>query len=252
MKPTCVPSCWFATAISPAHKGATALVPPITLVSPSTRIVYPVVGSASPVTSGTPRPPPLTLGAGTFELACQLGRGNRLLTPPPVAPSLLAVSFHTTSETIVAPLAFSFVPPHASTCGLDAGKSTLFPVAPSLDPSSPAATVIVMPSAAALWHAASSAVAAWCVQVDSGPPQLIEITLGLFVVSWTAVVIASINPWSVFGAKYTAIFAPGATDAATSISNITSPSALLAFDGLFFPPSTRTAVIEGAASLRVL
>ena len=38
MNPTCVPSCWFATAISPAQRGATALVPPITVSCPSTRI----------------------------------------------------------------------------------------------------------------------------------------------------------------------------------------------------------------------
>ena len=33
------------------------------------------------------------------------------------------------------------------------------------------------------------------------PPQLMEITLGLFVVSWTAVETASMKPWSVLGAK---------------------------------------------------
>ena len=40
-----------------------------------------------------------------------------------------------------------------------------------------------------------------CVQEDSGPPQLIEMTEGLFVVSWIAVVIASRKPASVLGAK---------------------------------------------------
>src|ERR1035438_9062102 len=91
-------------------------------------------------------------------LPCHEGRAKTLLTPPPVAPSWLANSFHTTSETIVAPLASSLVPPHASTCGLEAGKSTLLPIPPSVDPSSPAATVIVIPSAAADWQAASIAV----------------------------------------------------------------------------------------------
>jgi len=43
-------------------------------------------------------------------------------------------------------------------------------------------------------------IACW-VQDDSGPPQLIEMTDGLFVVSWIAEVIASRNPASVFGAK---------------------------------------------------
>ena len=102
---------------------------------------------------------------------------------------------------MVLPLPMSLVPPQARTCGLEAGKSTLLPVAPSLEPLSPAATVMVMPRAAADWHAASSAFIACAVQLDSGPPQLIEITLGLLVVSWTALLMASMKPWSVLGAK---------------------------------------------------
>jgi len=65
---------------------------------------------------------------------------------------------------------------------------------PSVDPLSPAATVIVTPSAAALWQASSMAVIDCAVQLDSGPPQLIEITLGLLAASCTAVVIASRTP----------------------------------------------------------
>ncbi len=42
---------------------------------------------------------------------------------------------------------------------------------------------------------------AWALHESSGPPQLIEITDGLLVVSCTAVVTASMNPWSVLGAK---------------------------------------------------
>src|SRR5436853_496311 len=53
-----------------------------------------------------------------------VGNGNTPLTPPPVAPSLTLVSFHTTSLTIEPPRAVSLVPPHASTDGLEAGKST--------------------------------------------------------------------------------------------------------------------------------
>jgi hypothetical protein len=45
---------------------------------------------------------------------------------------------------------------------------------------------MVMPSAAADWHAASSAVMACAVQLTSADPQEIEITLGLYLVSWTA------------------------------------------------------------------
>jgi len=43
-------------------------------------------------------------------------------------------------------------------------------------------------------------------------------------VSWIEELSAPMNPSSVFGAKYTAIFAPGATAPATSMSSITSPS----------------------------
>jgi hypothetical protein len=42
------------------------------------------------------------------------------------------------------------------------------------------------------------------------------------------------------------------TEEATSMSSITSPSAPLAVDGLFFPLSTLTAVMPGAARPRVL
>ena len=67
----------------------------------------------------------MPLGAlGTAMLCCQEGNGNTWLTPPPVAPSLTLVSFHTTSLTIEPPRAVSLVPPHASTDGLEAGKST--------------------------------------------------------------------------------------------------------------------------------
>src|SRR5208282_6372960 len=120
--------------------------------------------------------------------------------PPPVAPSLLASSFHTASFVMVLPDATSCVPPQASTLGLDAGKSTWFrpSVTPSVDPSSPAATQIVTPMAAADWNASSMDVMACCVQLDSGPPQLMESTEGLLVLSWIAVVIALRKPASVF------------------------------------------------------
>src|SRR5258707_9204612 len=82
---------------------------------------------------------------------CQVGRGNTVLTPPPVAPSLALVSFHTTSLTIDAPLAVSLVPPHASTFGLEAVKSKCGLPSPSPPPPplSPAAAVTVTPTAAA-------------------------------------------------------------------------------------------------------
>src|SRR5580693_2177444 len=103
------------SAINPAHSGATALVPPITPDCPSTSVSYPVVGSASPATSGTPRPtfPPVFADGGTPALLWYEGRGNTSLTPPPVAPSLFASSFHTVSLLILLPDATSCVPPQA-------------------------------------------------------------------------------------------------------------------------------------------
>src|ERR1700682_1422780 len=164
----------------PAHSGATALVPPITKVCPSTRTTYPLAGSASPATSGTPRPPEGSVGLGTFELACQVGSGEMLLTPPPVAPPC-GWAFQTVSAEMVEPLPCRLVPPQARTCGLEAGKSTWFSpsVTASEEPLSPDAAVIVMPRAAADWQAASSAAMAWTVQLTSAEPQEIEMTLGL-------------------------------------------------------------------------
>ncbi len=145
-----------------------------------------------------------------------------------------------------------FVPPHASTFGLDAGKSACarpsgLPLGWSPEPASPAAQQIVTPSAAAPLNAWSYESSACDVHVFSAPPQLIEITDGLCVVSWTAIVIASRKPFVVFGVKYTTIFAFGATAAATSMSSITSPSDESAFDGELLAPSTRTVVTDGFA-----
>ena len=47
------------------------------------------------------------------------------------------------------------------------------------------------------------------------------------------------------------MFAPGATLAATSISSITSVSGLAGVVGAFFPPSTLTALMLGAAIFSV-
>src|SRR5882724_4151685 len=172
------------------------------MVLPSTRMTYPVAGSASPATSGTPRPPVGMSGFGTFTPACQVGKGNTLLTPPPVAPPC-GCAFHTVSSEMLEPLPTRLVPPQARTCGLEAGKSTWFfpSLTPSDEPSSPAAAVMVTPSAAADWQAESIAAMAWSVQLTSAAPQEIEITLGLYLVSWMALAIASTKPWSVFGAK---------------------------------------------------
>src|SRR5256885_2621621 len=124
----------------------------------------------------------MPLGAlGTAMPCCQAGRANTVLTPPPVAPSLALVSFHTTSLAIDAPLAVSLVPPHASAYGLEAGKSTCgWPsLSPSPQPLSPAATVTGTPSAAASSSAGCIASRARPGQPSSGPPQLIQITEGV-------------------------------------------------------------------------
>ena len=100
-------------------------------------------------------------------------------------------------------LVSSVVPPQARAFGLEAGKSTCARPSPtpSSDPLSPVATQTVMPTAAASWNAWSNCCIAWADQLDSGPPQLIEITEGLFTVSWTAWVTASRKPCEVFGQK---------------------------------------------------
>src|SRR5438874_543268 len=243
-KPTRWPSFWFIRATSPAQSGATALVPPITNSCPSTRTAYPVTGSASPATSGTPRPfrPPGFFETGTPAAAWYAGTPKTSLTPPPVA-LVAGFSFQTVSLVMAAPAPTSFVPPQPSANGLEAGKSACcFPsAAPSPEPPSPDAQQTVTPRAAAVWNAWSKFAIAWPVQFFSGLPQLIEMTDGLWAASWVAIVIASRNPLIVFGAKYTAIFAFGATAAATSMSSITSPSSLSGVEGRFLPPSTRTA-----------
>src|ERR1700730_15432778 len=121
--------------------------------------------------------------------------------PPPVAVS--ADSFQTTSLEILLPLVASFVPPHPSAKGLDAGKSTcaIPSPTPSPEPLSPAAQQTVKARTSAVLNAWSNEFIACAVQLLSGPPQLMDMTDGLLVVSWIAIVIASRNPLSVFGAK---------------------------------------------------
>jgi hypothetical protein len=128
-----------------------------------------VLGSASPATSGTPRPPPVTVGAGTSKPCCQVGRGKTLLTPPPVAPPF-GRSSQTVSLTIWSLEAWSVVPPQPSANVLDAGKSTwLLPsLTASVDPLSPEATHTLTPMAAADWKASSKLVSACGCPVGFG------------------------------------------------------------------------------------
>src|SRR5580700_2697162 len=180
----------------PAQSGATALVPPITVCWPSTSTLYPVAGSASPATSGTPRPTNPFGAFGTFAPCWKLGSANASLTPPPVAPSFDASSFQVCSLLIEEPESVSFVPPQPTRKGLDAGKSTVgFPlVLPSDEPLSPDAASTVTPIVEASWHAELSASRDCAVQESSGPPQLMEMMDGFSLASCTAVVIASMKP----------------------------------------------------------
>src|SRR5580700_1248243 len=161
--------------MSADHSGATALVPPIAPVCPSTRVVYPVAGSASPATSGTPRPtrPPGFADGGTPAPVCHVGSANESLMPPPVAPPCVP-SFHTVSVPTAFAVMCSVVPPHDRTCGLELGKSTCASpsLKPSLEPLSPEAMHTVTPSVAASANAASKLEIADAVHDDSGPPQL--------------------------------------------------------------------------------
>src|SRR5450759_3324546 len=190
----------------------------MTIRCPSTRTSYPLTGLASPATSGTPRPtrPSGFAEGGRAALAWYAGGSKTSLIPPPLEPPC-APSFQVRSSVIDDTEATSCVPPQATTCGLDAGKSAWARPSPtaSSDPLSPDAHRTVTPTSAASWKAWSIACIAWAVQCFSAPPQLIEITDGVLAVSWTAAVTASRKPRSVFGAKYTAILAPGATEPAT-------------------------------------
>src|SRR5579859_1421508 len=114
----------------------------------------------------------------------KLGWVKVVLNPPPLAPPL-APSFQTVSVPIAPFDETSAVPPQPSTCGLDEGKSTLLEpsVAPSLEPLSPEATVMVTPRAAASCATWSMVCIDCAVQLDSGFPQLMETTEGLLTVS---------------------------------------------------------------------
>src|SRR5271166_3585710 len=82
MNPALWPSFWLIRAIRPAHRGGTALVPQMVMDWPSTWIVWPVAGSASPATSGTPRPtgPAGLTAGGTPAFSWYEGRPKIRLT----------------------------------------------------------------------------------------------------------------------------------------------------------------------------
>src|ERR1700753_397975 len=172
--------------------------------------------------------------------------------PPPPAPSFFASSFQNTSDVIANDdvLPMSLVPPQASAFGEEAGKSQCTDVCPlgsSLDPLSPAEPVTLTPSAAASANAWSIAVRDCADHWSSDWPQLIETAIGVGV-ACTAWAIASMNPWSVLGPKYTTWLAPGAIPPTTWMSSSTSPSA--SWPGELDPPSTPTAVTGGTLNHR--
>ena len=108
------------------------------------------------------------------------------------------------------------------------------------------------PSAAASCRTRSKALSACTVLRSSVDPQLIDITDGLRMLSCKAVFTAARKPLSVLSAKYTAIFALGATAPAISMSSMTSASAFGSGPGMLAPtpPSlaTPTAVTSGVGS----
>ena len=165
------------------------------------RTWYPDCGLAFAARSGTPLPGCPSSPTGTLAPDCQPGRGEKLLTPPPVAPP--SMSFHTTSERSLFPDAVMRVPPQVSTHGLEAGKTTCAcpSPTPSVTPLSPAAVRTVMFLSAAARNTSSIRVIASLVQLLSVAPQVTTSTDGAFPSSATAEEIASTKPWSVLGAK---------------------------------------------------
>jgi len=119
----CVPSCWLAT-LPGQPKGATASFP-----SPSSGVYANRIPSSDRRRQPHPVPPGLRSGgrAAPCAFACTRVKRRRC-SRRAVAPSLLANSFHTTSETIVAPFGVKLVPPrpHMRARG---GKSTFVPSA---------------------------------------------------------------------------------------------------------------------------
>src|SRR5262249_17799726 len=120
---------------------------------------------------------------------CQAGRGNLVLTPPPLAPPPFWVKVrrpgasHQGTSCGLTPGGLNCVPPTDSTNGLAAGKSTCarLPDMPSPLPSSPDETQTVMPCIAAIcsrWLIAVSAAADQLLE-SSAPPQLTDSVTGM-------------------------------------------------------------------------
>src|SRR3954451_4880530 len=109
----------------PCHAGALALVPPMTSSVPSTITRYPVSGSASSATSGTPRSTPANEPPA---FCCHEGTSSKYVAPPP--PAYQATSVGPEPTTVVPPTPIAFV--------LAAGFSTRGrPARPPFTPAGP-------------------------------------------------------------------------------------------------------------------
>src|SRR6185437_11472754 len=109
---------------------------------------------------------------------CQLGCGSKVLGLPPVAPSLLANSFHTVSPPQVVPLVNSSVPLTATTYCESAGHDgTTPPVPHSSALESPVEMEKVWFCATACWKMLSSSAAPLTSAPVSQPPIETLITL---------------------------------------------------------------------------
>src|SRR5690348_9881228 len=112
-----VPFAAIMRAQKPTNSGEDRLVPPHCCRLPLTTMMAPLLGSASNAMSGTPR---YWLPAFWPTPTCQLGIGSKVLGLPPVPD-------HTVSPCQVVVVAFSVVPPTATTYGELAGQLGVVP-----------------------------------------------------------------------------------------------------------------------------
>ena len=189
--------------MSPAQRGATALVPPIGMIWPSTRIG--VTGIGIRIAADIWHPPSgmsARVGRGWDGCVPLIVRHRKHGTDPASACSLPGPSFHTVSDRNGCALHFQTCPPHPRAWGAEAGKSTCW--RPSATPSStrcrrrprspshPCRGRDGMLAPSGSWPGES---------MCSPRPPADRDDRGVRVVSWTALLTASMKPWSVLGAK---------------------------------------------------
>src|SRR6202035_5792791 len=124
-----------------------------------------------------------------------MGKPKSRLMPPPDATPEAVASFHTVSRERVLERISSREPPHANTCGLDAGYGTEYGwVLASKTPRSPEEQHTVIPSTAAICKRCSMAAMVCASQYISAWPQLTDNTEMRCLRSKIAACIASIHP----------------------------------------------------------